>query len=242
MQFGHLVVLSVAMICASLAPTRAQAQGDEQARQLYIQGDRYYQEGRYEEAVQAFQESYRMSGRPLLLFNLANAYERLGRYGEALEALRGYQPHAAPNEQQQISIRITHLEQRAAEGGGGPATYDETLVGVGAAIGALGVLMVIGGGVSGALALDARETALANCAMLGETRYCDSGASGALADDELFSLLADVGIGVGGAAVVAGVVLLIVGATSGPASQEYAVLPYFVPRPGGGEVGATFAF
>ncbi len=77
----------------SLAPSFARAQivasPDARARELYLQGDREYQAGRYEQAVAAFQEAYRLSGRPLLLFNLANAYERLGRYAEALEALRG---------------------------------------------------------------------------------------------------------------------------------------------------------
>src|SRR5262245_14114470 len=53
---------------------------DKEARKLFFRGDRMYEEGKYEEAVAAFEKSYALSHRPELLFNLANAYERLGQY------------------------------------------------------------------------------------------------------------------------------------------------------------------
>jgi len=97
------------------------------ARELYLRGDRLYTEGRYEAAVEAFQESYHLSGRPLLLFNLANAYERLARYEEALAALRDYAPHAPVEEEDQIRARLRSLtrraeEQHAEEQGGGSSS------------------------------------------------------------------------------------------------------------------------
>lgn len=97
------------------APTAEAQDADARARELYLRGDRHYAEGRYEEAVEAFRESYELSGRPLLLFNLANAYERLGRYEEALAALRDYAPHAPVEEEDQIRTRIANLTRRAEE-------------------------------------------------------------------------------------------------------------------------------
>jgi hypothetical protein len=88
---------------------------DARARELYEKGDRFYAEGRYEKAVEAFREAYALSKRPLLQFNLANAYERLGRYEDALSALRAYQPHAPEHEREIVAKRIDSLELRARE-------------------------------------------------------------------------------------------------------------------------------
>ena len=67
---------------------------DERARELYLLGDDLYSQGRYEEALAAFEEAYRLSERPLLLFNIANAQERSGQWQGAIESLEGYLPHA----------------------------------------------------------------------------------------------------------------------------------------------------
>ena len=86
---------------------------DQRARELYLRGDALYAEGLYGAAIELFLESYNLSGRPLLLFNLANAYERAGRYGEAAQALRAYEPHAMPDEREAIAGRLTRLEAQA---------------------------------------------------------------------------------------------------------------------------------
>ena len=67
-----------------------------------------------DEMIEAFRDAYALSKRPLLLFNLANAYERVGRYAKALESLRGYDPHALPDERDGISRRILNAESRVA--------------------------------------------------------------------------------------------------------------------------------
>ena len=118
-RLPHIVCVALALVALALvafASGSASAQpADRRARQLYRRGTSYYDEGRYEEAVQAFQESYRLSGRPLLLFNIANAFERLGRYDQALSTLRRYAVSARESEQEQIRARIAALEERVAE-------------------------------------------------------------------------------------------------------------------------------
>jgi tetratricopeptide (TPR) repeat protein len=241
-----LLVLSAALCFAVLgaaSEAHAQSPDDIRARDLYMEGDRHYNEGRYELAVQAFQESHRLSGRPLLLFNLANAYERLGRYAEALDALRNYEPHAQPQERAQVGARITALEARAAELGQG--TVDEGLLIPGAVVLGLGAAIAATGAAFGVMALDRHGVASNGCAT-GEdgVTLCDATVRGALEDESLYALIADIGVGVGAAAMAAGVVLIIL-ATMGPGEEAPAaatVLPYAAPLPGGGEVGALVTF
>ncbi len=245
------VTLGVSLLAAALAacapaPARAQFGGpDARARELYLEGDRHYQEGRYEQAVSAFQESYRLSGRPLLLFNLANAYERLGRYQEALDSLRGYLPHAPWAEQAQVRARLASLEQRAAEAPAqatpGSSGGDDTLLALGVAVGAGGLVLGVGGIVMGVLALDARGRAQAGCASADGVTLCDASARDALEEDALFALLADIGIVTGGVALAAGVVLAILGLTT-TGSGGTVVAPWVAPRADGGELGVAGAF
>jgi tetratricopeptide (TPR) repeat protein len=230
----------------------AQSATDEQARQLYAEGDRHYNEGRYELAVQAFQRAYQLSGRPLLLFNLANAYERLGRYADALESLRGYAPSAPPNEAAQVQARIASLEQRAAEFGQSPgeggSSADESLLVPGIVLTAAGGALGIGGIVMAVLALDAHAAAQAACAEVGGQTFCEAGARDAVDNEALYALLADLGMSIGGAAVLAGLVLIIAayagggGGGEGEAAAPVAVLPYAAPIAGGGQVGAIVSF
>ncbi|MCA9536362.1 MAG: hypothetical protein KC593_21920 [Myxococcales bacterium] len=88
---------------------------DARARELYILGDEFYANGRYEAAEEAFAEAYRLSGRPLLLFNLANAQERSGRWTDAADNLRSYREHAPPAELPALDARIGALERRIAD-------------------------------------------------------------------------------------------------------------------------------
>lgn len=236
--------------CVALAfgasSARAQTSADQRARDLYVQGDRAYNEGRYEEAVQAFAESYRLSGRPLLLFNLANAYERLGRYQDALTTLRQYAPSAAVQEQAQIRARIAALEQRAASSPSGTSSAsssDDGLLITGIVVGSVGLVLGVGGAVMGALALDARGEAQAGCVTGPDgATLCDASVRDAIGRDTTFALLADIGIGVGAAALAAGVVLAILGATSGGSEASASVVPYVAPRAQGGELGVVVTY
>jgi hypothetical protein len=88
------------------------ASNDARARELWMRGNRLFEEGKYEEALVAFEESYRLSERPGTLVALANTYELLGRLSEALATLHRYEPHAGPDEVKVIRERISSLERR----------------------------------------------------------------------------------------------------------------------------------
>lgn len=213
-----LVMLSCCLSGPALAQNR-----DAEARRLFEDGDRLYQEGRYEDAIVRFEESYALSGRPLLLFNMANAYERLARYASAADALRRYLPNAAPAETEMIQTRITMLERRAAEqqaptptptpdpavppvtatdGGGltGTQVAGVVLLGSGAAL-------LVGGVVVGLLTLDPRSQLDELCV----EGTCPRAAEDPASQNSTLSLLADIGMFGGVALAIGGLVLVLVG-------------------------------
>jgi hypothetical protein len=96
-------------------PSAEQSETDTEARRLFKEGDKQYAEGDYEGAVRAFEKAYQLSKQPALKYNLANAYERLARYEEALDALKGYEPHAPPDQRDVIKRRIGKLRERVEQ-------------------------------------------------------------------------------------------------------------------------------
>ncbi|MBX3273413.1 MAG: tetratricopeptide repeat protein [Sandaracinaceae bacterium] len=240
-------VLSLALAGVTRAGAQANTAADQRALALYEQGSSAYTEGRYEDAIRLFTEAYELSPRPLLLYNLANAYERVGRYADAVQMLEYFQPHAPYAERAVIQSRITNLRARVeagegtsgARGGGGGGG---ALVPAGIGVAAGGLALVAAGVVFGVLALDARASAEGQCRDAGDGRtVCTGAADGALADAELFALLADVGLIGGGVVAAAGVVLLIVGAAGGGGSSA-AIAPDVRIGLSGGTLGVRGRF
>lgn len=124
MVVGGLVLLAPAMGAAQ------ESAGDTEARGLFEAGRVHYEEGNYEAAYPEFQRAYELSHRAPLLLNIANTLERLGRYREATDALRGYLADAELDAigRTRIETRITHLERRVAQGpvATGPGTAPPT--------------------------------------------------------------------------------------------------------------------
>ncbi len=204
---------------------------DARARELFQNGVILYDEGRYEDAVAAWGEAWRLSGRPLLLYNMANATERLGRWTEAMDLLSRYRAFAPADERETLDRRIGNIERRIAaelpptgtNGSRSVATVPPRRLPVAPLVlfGVGGVGLATGAA-SGLLVLDARAEADALCR---EAR-CPASAGPALADDRTRSLVADIGLGVGIAALGAGVITLAVGPRS-------AVRVGVAPRPTG---------
>ncbi len=118
-----LAALVVCLGVAASAPSaHAQAQpkldkaaADQRAKDLFGKGDSAYAEGRYEEALASFQEAYTLSGRPQLLFNVSNALERLGRYGDAVDALEKYLASGKAKDRDVVQKRLANLKKRVED-------------------------------------------------------------------------------------------------------------------------------
>jgi tetratricopeptide (TPR) repeat protein len=227
-------------------PATEQSQADIEARRVFKEGDRLYAEGDYEGAVRAFEKAFELSKQPALKYNLANAYERLARYEEALAALKDYEPHAAADERDVLKRRIGKLQERAdqqkadrekaAATGEAPPEQAEsapasearpadTSVSTAEPTPILGYVLVgvgaVGVGVGaffGVQALGSKSDAEKACPEAGGARRCPSSASDTLSTNSRDALIADISIGVGLVAAAVGTYFII----KSPSSKDSA--------------------
>lgn len=220
------LILALLMLSADV---RAGEDDDARARALFQSGAVLYDEGRYEEAVAAFEEAYRLSARPALLFNIANALERLGRWDEALDVLSRYRAYARPDERETLDRRIGSLQRRISEAAAAPPPpapappaptvaaaplvtprSDEPTLFRPAPIGlaSAGLALTGVGAALGVASAAAGENAATLCAPdQGGSLRCSAAAATALTDEAGMAVAADVLVGVGIAGLGAGVAL-----------------------------------
>ncbi len=218
---------------------------DARARELWENGAILYSEGRYEDAILAWDEAYRLSERPLILTNIANAQERLGLWRDALETLNRYRAFAPAQEREALDRRISNLERRLADQGTvttAPLLESSSSPGAGGkgpsvALFLGGVAGGASGVVFGMLARSAREEAMGLCVSQGEGLLCPVEASDALMRDTRYSLVADVSAGAGAVLLAAGVVSVV--RSRGPGAGVQATV---LPTAGGGFVVLTGGF
>jgi len=79
-------------VLAIVGEARAQERGaeDDQARALYEAGRIAFDAGRFDQALEHFEQSYELSERPALLYNIGTTADRLRRNEDALEAFEAY--------------------------------------------------------------------------------------------------------------------------------------------------------
>ncbi len=202
-----LLLLSVAL---------AQTDPDEvRARELYENGAILYEEGEYEEAIAAWEAAYALSEEPLLYYNIANAYERMGRYDEAIDALARYRAFAPTEEREALDRRLRNLETRRQEQAAAttptptsPVTPDTRLSVATAAPVALVGLGVVGLGTGATMGFRARG-ASRELSSLCVDGLCPATAQSLLVIEQRSAITADVGFAVGAIALGAGMVWLI---------------------------------
>jgi tetratricopeptide (TPR) repeat protein len=113
-----LVLLSVVATCSAAArAARAEESTGEAASavELFEESERSYREGRFDRAVALLERAYSIDADPILLYNMARAYERMGDAEGALGAYRRYlerAPDAADREA--VERRVAELEAAQA--------------------------------------------------------------------------------------------------------------------------------
>jgi tetratricopeptide (TPR) repeat protein len=217
--YVSLVIATTALI-ASAAPAPALAQPSEEARtralDLFDQAETAYLEGRIDDAIALLDEARTLQpDEPVLLYNLARAYEAAGRDVDALGAYEGYlaaEPGtpdrgAIARRIDALRIAIAERERLAAENeqrrqreiaearAGRDTPWPWVVLGTGAAGLAAGVVL-------GSLSLLERQAAI------DATSHAD--ATAALGRAETDALAANVLFAAGGAVALAGLIWGIV--------------------------------
>lgn len=103
-----LVLALIAMLVSSVAMA--------DARDHFRRGQAAYQQGNYDLAITEWLSGYELEQRPEFQYNLAQAYERLGRLQDAANALQRFVESADPDDSSysDATARLASLQQRLA--------------------------------------------------------------------------------------------------------------------------------
>ena len=83
-----------------------------EARIFNNNGKMLFEEKRYENAIVAWQRSWEISQKPILLYNIALAYEEMENYEEAINFIYKYRSFAEPDEHPFLKEKIVLLEEK----------------------------------------------------------------------------------------------------------------------------------
>lgn len=242
-----VATLPVGAVAQQAEPSSAQAELDARARLHFQAGSSHYETGDYEAAAREFRAAYELSRRPGLLFNTYMAYERMGRFDEAISYLERYLAEAENIENRAaLELRLTRLRERAAatratsseeEGStssrqtardAGPDLTVPAIISF--AVGGAGLLTFA---IFGGLAV-AEDASLADSCGANAGRTCTSDQVSALVG---YTVAADVGWVLALAGAGMGAVFLLLNGGGGEEGQtETAVVPVPWASPAGGGV------
>jgi tetratricopeptide (TPR) repeat protein len=107
-------VLALLLVLTGVARAQAPDDRTERARAHVKAAIAYYDEARYDDAAREMNAAYELKPLPDLQYNLAQCYERMGRYDDAAKAYESYlagKPEAP--DKRQVMQRIDNLRERA---------------------------------------------------------------------------------------------------------------------------------
>ncbi|MCK5798137.1 MAG: hypothetical protein KAI47_13170, partial [Deltaproteobacteria bacterium] len=109
----RILVIVLAM-AGSVTTASAQTAADLQvAKQEFLLGKTYYNQAAYDQALKHFRESYRLSKRSDLLYNIARSYEALAQLKKAIEHYELYLKKTGKADST-TNARIRNLKARLA--------------------------------------------------------------------------------------------------------------------------------
>jgi tetratricopeptide (TPR) repeat protein len=255
-------------VCTGLltrgSPLAAQTD-DENARRHFESGASYLQQSDNENALREFQAAYSLSKRPVLLLNIANVYERMGKPKEAVDSLTRYleeDPKTA--ERTTVETRIANLKKRidtAPDAGispapvGGPTATIPPSTPTASPVAATGeppppaapnrLPAYVAFGVGGAAAIGALVTGIvANGKFKDAEKTCKPNCSDSTVSSiKSMAVVSDILTGVAVAGVGVGAVLFFIAKPASPEAGA-SLRPSIIAGtgPGGTKVEATWRF
>lgn len=109
-------ILAFVLLLGSARVATAQEDKTTERARIHLKAAiAYYDEARYEDASREMEAAYALKPLPDLQYNLAQCYERLGRYNDAAKAYETYlQGNPAAPDRKLVETRIGNLKDRAA--------------------------------------------------------------------------------------------------------------------------------
>lgn len=107
---GGMLLSPIAASAQGRGTTASEDASRQEAKRLFNRGRIAFRAKRYEEAILRWQESYALSNEPLILWNIAKAFEALDQPAEALAYYEEWAPHASDDEKEELEAKITQLE------------------------------------------------------------------------------------------------------------------------------------
>ena len=107
-------MLAAALVVAA-APAHAMTEEEERAKAHFLAGQSYYDQASYTDALREFNEAYRISKRPALLYNIARCFEALDQLADAVQMLQRYlEEDPTTSDREAVETRIRNLKERQA--------------------------------------------------------------------------------------------------------------------------------
>lgn len=114
LRLGALIALAAALTAEGAA--RAAPENPAAAREHYDRGTKFYDIGRYDDAIREFEAAYQAKADPAFIFNLAQAHRLAGHNQEAIRLYRTYLRYVPnPPNREDIESKIAALEKAAAD-------------------------------------------------------------------------------------------------------------------------------
>jgi len=223
--------VKLALLAVLLVATSALAQPADPGEAAYQEGRRYYDLRDWDNAIKKFKEAYKLRSDAPSLFNIAQSYRLKGDCVEAIGFYKTYKRNyptaqniaavdkfiaelepCAQQQQQSAKTEPTGPTGPANQEGPTAAKYEDHGGGMrttGMIVGGAGALIVATGFVFGALA-KAKSDDITNADPANAQPWDPSIET----DGKRYDLLAKISWGVGGAAIVGGVVLFVLGKSS----------------------------
>ncbi|MFH1131047.1 MAG: tetratricopeptide repeat protein [Pseudomonadota bacterium] len=105
------VIFISTLLISPLAHSQPNKANLELAKQHFLLGRTYFEQGAYSKALEAFKEAYRLSKKSDLLYNVAKCYENLGNLKAAIAEYGNYLI-ASANPDPNVNARIENLKTR----------------------------------------------------------------------------------------------------------------------------------
>jgi tetratricopeptide (TPR) repeat protein len=124
---GRLLIC-FGLLLALARGAAAQDEKTERARIHLKAAIAYYDEARYEDAAREMEASYELKPLPDLQYNLAQCYERLGRFEDAAKAYEAYlSGNLEAQDRHMVETRIANLRERAKTGQKAPPPAEKVV-------------------------------------------------------------------------------------------------------------------